>query len=126
MGVAERQRIGENGRAYYREHLSMSEGVRHMESVFEAAIATPWLSTKLRAKPDGSRGTKKLDKPRGFNASPAGNNAGGSPGAAGGPQVDERPVLCRQVRRFTLVKLLTLKNTTRPGGIASCEVSVRR
>jgi colanic acid biosynthesis glycosyl transferase WcaI len=41
MGAAERQWMGENGRAYYREHLTMSEGVRRMEMVFEAALATP-------------------------------------------------------------------------------------
>lgn len=38
-GEAERQRMGENGRAFYREHFRMDEGVRRMESVFEKALA---------------------------------------------------------------------------------------
>lgn len=39
MTPDERRRIGENGRAYYQEHLDMHEGVRRMESIFQALVA---------------------------------------------------------------------------------------
>jgi glycosyltransferase involved in cell wall biosynthesis len=40
MGRAELQRMGENGRTYYRQHLAFQECVRKLELVFEKAIGS--------------------------------------------------------------------------------------
>ena len=50
---ADRLRLmGDNGRAFYREHLAMEQGVRRMEQVFEGAVAAS--STNLgRPRIDG-------------------------------------------------------------------------
>ncbi len=52
LGADELRLLGDNGRAFYREHLAMEEGVRRMEAVFASVVATPaWASDGRRCQP---------------------------------------------------------------------------